>query len=142
MRNIRVLAADTVPSKDDEWMVKVVFEVNVVQQLCNPMHNMHGGAVALLADMATTMAAAPAAREGFWEFGGVSRTLSVTFIKPIPRGTTARVECTLLSVGARLSLLRCIIKDSVSHALLATAEHGKVALSAQIDKKRQEPSKL
>lgn len=91
-------------------LATTIFELTVIPQLCNPMNNMHGGAVATLADMATTMAAAPIARKGFWEFGGVSRTLSVTYLRPVRLGRVVRVECQVRSVGRRLCKW-CILLD-------------------------------
>lgn len=100
-----------VKGKGDE--AEATFELEVVPQLCNPLDNMHGGAMALLADMTTTMAGAPIARQGWWEFGGVSRTLSVTYIRPALLGTTVVVTCVLRSASSRLcefiSFLDCLI---------------------------------
>jgi len=62
---------------------------------------MHGGAVALIFDMCTSMAAAPAATPGWWEFGGVSRMLAVTFLRPITKGTEVLIECEVLQMGQR-----------------------------------------
>lgn len=62
---------------------------------------MHGGAVSLVFDMCTTMAAAPAASKDWWEFGGVSRGLSLTFLRPIARGTEVLIECEVLQMSRR-----------------------------------------
>lgn len=52
--------------------------------------------------MATTMATAPVAEKGWWEFGGVSRTLGVTYLRPVKGGREVRVECVVRGVGRRL----------------------------------------
>ena len=105
MNSIKIISADQNPDGDsqtsDPTLARAVFLLEVVPGLCNPMQNMHGGAVALLADMATTMATAPASQPGFWAFGGVSRTLSVNYISPIGGGSTIRVECVLRRLGKR-----------------------------------------
>ncbi|KAJ5025801.1 HotDog domain-containing protein [Bipolaris maydis] len=111
---------------------EATFELEVIPQLCNPMNNMHGGAMALLVDMTTTMAGAPISRQGWWEFGGVSRTLSVTYVRPALLGTTVAVTCVLRSVSSRLSVTQFIARDKVTGKLLALAEHGKSALVAQV----------
>lgn len=82
--------------------VTATFEFTVERPLCNRMDNMHGGAVSLAYDMCTTMAMAPISTPDFWMFGGVSRTLSVTFLRPAMLGTEVVVECELLQIGARL----------------------------------------
>lgn len=69
------------------------------------MGNMHGGATATLVDMSTTFAQAAITKEGFWEFGGVSRTMGVTYLKPIVQGTIIVIECSVRSVGKRSSEL-------------------------------------
>lgn len=48
------------------------------------------------------MATAPMSKEGFWDFGGVSRTLGVTYLKPVQLGAVVSVECQLRSIGRRL----------------------------------------
>lgn len=83
-------------------LARCIFELQVSQGFCNHMGNMHGGAVATLADMSTTMATAPISNKDFWEFGGVSRSLNVTYLQPILQGMVLRIECMLRSVGKRL----------------------------------------
>lgn len=63
---------------------------------------MHGGAVALVFELCTTMAAAPAASKGWWEFGGVTRGLSMTFLRPIAQESEVLVECEVLQMGKRM----------------------------------------
>ena len=57
MRSIRLTSAKRTPAEDGMEAV-VSFELVVPSELCNPMDRMHGGAMATLADMATTMATA------------------------------------------------------------------------------------
>ena len=45
----------------------------VPKQLCNAGGMLHGGAVALIFDITTSMAITPCIREGFWDGGHVSR---------------------------------------------------------------------
>ena len=78
------------------------FELTVVPEFGNRIGRMHGGAVALLFDMCTTMTVAPAARSDFWHFGGVSRKLDVTYLRPAEVGRTVVVECEVLQLGRRL----------------------------------------
>ena len=63
---------------------------------------MHGGAQALLVDMCTTMAVAPLSSEEFWHFGGLTRTLNVTCLKPVPGGEVVYVDCEVKGIGKRL----------------------------------------
>lgn len=100
MRTMRVVSATAHTTGSEQ--AHCIFHLEILPGFCNPMGNMHGGAVALLADMATSMATAPISQPGWWEFGGVSRTLQVTYLKPVVKGTTVEVECFLRGVGKRL----------------------------------------
>jgi uncharacterized protein (TIGR00369 family) len=78
------------------------FSLTAVGDLCNRTNMLHGGAVSTIVDMATTVAQAPLATPGFWEFGGVSRTLNITFLRPIPKGTEILIVCEVMQVGKAL----------------------------------------
>jgi acyl-coenzyme A thioesterase 13 len=54
--------------------------------------------------MCTTIAMAPCAREDFWHFGGVTRVLSVTYLRPTKTGTRVVIECQVLQVGKRFGM--------------------------------------
>lgn len=136
MRAIRVTSASQSSAEGEDDEAKATFELEVVPGLCNPMNMMHGGAMALLADMTTTMTAAPIARHAWREFGGVSRTLGVTYLRPTYLGTTVAVHCILRSVSSRLSVIQFIARDKASGKLLALAEHGKSAIGTHIHPKK------
>lgn len=93
MRNFRLIDATATP------VSRVVLEFDVLPAFCSKSNNMHGGAVALLTDMATTMATAPIARKDFWHFGGVSRIITVSYLRPIPKGITLLVKCKVVQIG-------------------------------------------
>jgi len=89
---------------------------------------LHGGAIALVIDIATTLALAPIARPGFWQYGGVSRTLSVTYLRPAPLGTTVRIVAEVVQAGRAVCTLKGSVFDDVSGKILSVAEHGKVTI--------------
>jgi len=76
--------------------------MTVVPSMCNRLNNLHGRAQALIYDMCTTMAIAPIAREDFWCFGGVSRVLSVTYLRPAKVNYEVVIECEVVQIGTRL----------------------------------------
>lgn len=105
MYGLKVIDARKVPQAERGPEATATFELEVTPDLCNPMGNMHGGAVATLADMVTSLAVAAVAEEGWWEFSGVSRTLAVTYVRPTPLGITIRIECQVQSLSRRLGEL-------------------------------------
>ena len=102
MYGLKVVDARRVPEAERGPEATATFELEVIPALCNPMGNMHGGAVATLADMVTSLAVAPVSEEGWWEFSGVSRTLQVTYVRPTPLGVTIRIECVVQSLSRRM----------------------------------------
>ncbi|OQU94468.1 hypothetical protein CLAIMM_00822 [Cladophialophora immunda] len=122
--HIAVVSASTTPGK-----ATAVFEMKAAPLFSNRMGNMHGGAVAMIHDMCTTMTAAPLARRDFWWFGGVSRTLLITYLRPVRQNMDLVIECEVLQQGARLSTIRGEIKDKRTGLLLSVAEHNKASIN-------------
>lgn len=106
-----------------------VYEVKAAPIFASRMGNMHGGAVAMILDMCTTMTAAPLAREDFWWFGGVSRTLNMTYLRPVRTGMELLIECEVMQQGARLATIRGQIRDKKTGQLLSLAEHNKASIN-------------
>lgn len=113
-----------------------VFEMKATPEFSSRMGNMHGGAIALIYDMCTTMTAAPLAREDFWWFGGVSRSLSITFLRPVRQNMEILIECEILQQGSRLSTIRGQMRDKSTGSLLSVAEHNKASIDFAQPKER------
>lgn len=96
--HLKIFSASILPNKT----ATATFSMVVPGEFCNRTGMMHGGAVSLTVDMATTLAQAPLAAPGFWEFGGVSRTLSVTYLRPIPKNLEILIVCEVVQVGKAL----------------------------------------
>ncbi|ETN40896.1 uncharacterized protein HMPREF1541_05176 [Cyphellophora europaea CBS 101466] len=122
MRDIQILSATGPPNTTS------VFELEMTPTYCSRMGNAHGGAVSLIFDMCTSMCIAPVARQGFWEFGGVSRTLNVTYMRPVRQGITVLIECEVLQVGKRLAMIRGLMKDKADGRVLCSCEHDKASI--------------
>lgn len=101
------------------------FEYEVQWQHCNKLGNLHGGCAATLFDYCTTLVLALINKPGFWFLLGVSRTLNVTYLRPIPAKETVLIECEILQVGKRLTSLKGVIRRRSDGAIMATCEHGK-----------------
>jgi acyl-coenzyme A thioesterase 13 len=88
-----------------------VYSFTVVPALCNKAGNLHGGAAATVLDNLTSSALLTIARPGFLDAGHVSRTLTVTYLRPVPPGVY-RVESEVVSAGRSLAHVRGRIVDA------------------------------
>lgn len=67
-----------------------------------------------------------------WEFAGVSRTLNVTYIRPVAAGVKVLIECEVVHAGKRLCSLKGVMKRENDGAVMATCEHGKVSIDPKL----------
>ncbi|KAI1297821.1 HotDog domain-containing protein [Xylaria venustula] len=104
----------------------------------NGLGNLHGGCTATIFDICTTFPLQMMSRPGFWQYGGVSRTLNVTYLRPVPVGTTVDIECEVVHAGQRLSSLRGVMRavtnDGSKGPVLTICEHGKVNTDPPVEK--------
>src|SRR4051812_1582454 len=100
MRSLKVISATSITKPSPS--AKVIYSLIVTPALLNPRGTMHGGCVATLVDMCTSLAIAPLVTKDFWHFSGVTRTLGVTCLKPVPGGAEVRFECVVEGIGKRL----------------------------------------
>jgi acyl-coenzyme A thioesterase 13 len=102
------------------------FKFTVAKEYCNRMGNLHGGAAALIFDICTTCALVPIAREGFWQFVGVTRNLNITYLRPAPMGAEVEVFCEVVHAGQRLATIRGEIRKDGK--VLSICEHLKATI--------------
>jgi acyl-coenzyme A thioesterase 13 len=100
MRALRVHSASTTTTPSTS--ASAIFSLVPSTDLLNPRNTMHGGAIALLVDMCTTVVMAPLAQTGFWHFGGVTRTMSITCLRPIEAARQLWIECEVRAIGKRM----------------------------------------
>lgn len=112
-------------STEDPKNPKVVFSYTVQKENCNRSGNLHGGCTASIFDFATSMPLALVNKPGFWFQLGVSRTLNVSYLKPIPCGSKILIECEIVGLGKTLGHTRGIMRRESDGVVLTTCEHGK-----------------
>ncbi|KAJ2905487.1 hypothetical protein MKZ38_005363 [Zalerion maritima] len=103
----------------------ILFQYVVQPSHCNRLGNLHGGSTATLFDWCTTIPLALISKPGFWLFMGVTRTLNVTYLRPVPAGTQVDIHCEILQVGKRLCTVKGVMKRSDDGTIVAVCEHGK-----------------
>jgi acyl-coenzyme A thioesterase 13 len=111
------------------------FAFTVQPDHCNRLQNLHGGCAATLFDFCTTLPLALVARPGFWLYLGVSRSLNVTYLRPVACGEPVLVECEIVQVGQRLCTLRGVLRRRRDCMVMALCEHGKFNTDPPADSK-------
>jgi acyl-coenzyme A thioesterase 13 len=88
----------------------VEFEMTITPLLCNKNQVLHGGAAAMLLDMLTSTILGMLAKPGYLDNGHVSRTLSTTYLRPVPMGAKVKVECNAVAISKRMANLSGVIR--------------------------------
>lgn len=110
----------------------VHYMFTAVPKLCNTGGFLHGGAASTLLDTLTTTALLTIAKPGYWDMLGVSRTLTVTFLRPLPLGTKVFVDCEVVAVGRSMANLKGTMRTG----------DGKVCITCIHDKATEAKPKL
>jgi uncharacterized protein (TIGR00369 family) len=124
--------ADVVPhiynatTPSEEHRSSLLFNYTVQPGHCNRMQSLHGGCIASIFDFTTTLGLLMVSRPGFWQTMGVSRNLSVTYLRPAPIGTEILIEVEIVQVGKTLATLRGTMRRKSGGQITATCEHSKV----------------
>lgn len=88
--------------KVDPSRKSVEIELTIPEGLCNKVDSLHGGAAAsLLDDMTIITLETYYVAKGDWYSTALSRTLTMTYLRPVMGGQTVRITCWPLSVGKR-----------------------------------------
>ena len=112
------------------------FELKVPPGLCNKTGVLHGGAACTLLDTLTSMPLQVMAKPGFLDTGHVSRTITMSYLRPVPAGMTVTVECEVLAVGKSTANVVARLKNPQGKVCV-TCTHDKAVFPA-----RRIPAKL
>jgi len=119
LRHVRLLSASA-----DNGKGRTTFELTVSPSLCNKGGNLHGGAAATLLDSLTSTALTVIAKPGFLDGGHVSRSITMTYLRPVPAGTTVTVECDVVAAGRNTAHIMGVIK-TLDGKVCVTCAHDK-----------------
>ncbi|KAK2608954.1 hypothetical protein QQS21_002530 [Conoideocrella luteorostrata] len=118
-----------VTSADPSTPASVTFSFTCLEEHCNRLENLHGGAAATLFDLCTTIPLVLISKPGFWQYLGVTRNLNVTYFRPVPKGEEVIIETEALQVGKRLATLKGVMRRKRDGEIVSICEH----LKANID---------
>ncbi|KAI5852146.1 HotDog domain-containing protein [Tricharina praecox] len=119
---------------------RAVWEITIPRYLCNLNGSLHGGGAALLLDMCTMSALGPLASDKRWVFlGGVTRSLSLSYLRDCAEGTPVIVDSYVLQAGRTMALIRGEIKSPDGKIFYTVADHHKVNLGPQLAMLEFEP---
>ncbi|KAJ5192264.1 hypothetical protein N7449_008406 [Penicillium cf. viridicatum] len=110
----------------------VSFLLTITPALSNYMGNLHGGCAATLIDVLSTTILLGISEPGKFSYGGVSRNLKVTYLRPVPTGTEVRLVCEVIHVGKRLALLRAEIQRAENQDVCVVGEHEKANTDPEV----------
>ncbi|KAI1471150.1 HotDog domain-containing protein [Daldinia caldariorum] len=150
------LASVSQDPKDNGWMTAITPYLSIVSYSSSPPHpsitfrftvqpihsnglgNLHGGCASTIFDACTTLPLHLISKPGFWQYTGVSRTLNVTYLRPVPVGTSVDIKCDILHAGRKLCALRgemrAVTEDGREGPLLVVCEHGKASTDPPVGK--------
>ncbi|KAF2462594.1 Thioesterase/thiol ester dehydrase-isomerase [Lindgomyces ingoldianus] len=128
--HLTLLSADSSPTPSHPHHSTSVFSLTIPSTLCNMSGTLHGGAVALIFDICTSVSISAVARPGFWDAGHVSRTLNCTYLRPAKEGETVLVESEVVHLGKRMGVVKGTIRGVDDGKVYYTCEHGKACLQA------------
>ncbi|KEF56505.1 uncharacterized protein A1O9_06692 [Exophiala aquamarina CBS 119918] len=108
---------------------RTVWEAVITSRLCNKSGNLHGGAAATLMDNLTSTALVTISKPGFLDAGHVSRTITMSYLRPVPKGSTVRIECEVQAAGRNTANL--LGRMFVNGKLAVTCVHDKAVFSSR-----------
>ncbi|ORY11548.1 HotDog domain-containing protein [Clohesyomyces aquaticus] len=126
--HLTLISADSTPTPSHPHHSTTTFSLTIPSSLCNMSGSLHGGAVALIFDICTSVTISAVSKEGFWDHGHVSRTLNCTYLRPAKEGEKMLVESKVVHLGRRMGVVKGVIRGESDGKVYYTCEHGKAAL--------------
>jgi len=105
----------------------IILELTISPFLGNMGANLHGGAASTILDNCTSTALHVLSPADPGSFGSVSRTLTVTYLRPVPVGTRVRVESEVVTHGRTTANIRGTIR-TLDGKVCVSCVHDKVII--------------
>ncbi|OXV11699.1 hypothetical protein Egran_00543 [Elaphomyces granulatus] len=114
---------------------RVTYRFTVTPDMTNRLGTLHGGCAATLIDTLSTCILEGVSKPGIFSLGGVTRNLKLTYLRPVPLSSEARLICEVVHVGRRLALLKAEIRKVDNGDLCVVGEHEKANTDPQTAQK-------
>lgn len=107
------------------------FTFKVASYYCNGSGNLHGGAQSMMYDICSSLVLQSIGKKDHWINAGVSRVLTVNYLRPAPEGTELEMECEVVAAGKSLAMLRAVLRTADGGKVVSTCEHNKAAVPSK-----------
>ena len=85
---------------------RTVWELVIEPFHCNKNKNLHGGSACLILDNLTSTALVTLAKPGFLDGAHVSRTITMTYLRPVPLGSKVKIVGEVVAAGKSTANIR------------------------------------
>lgn len=113
------------------------WEMEINDAHCNKSGNLHGGMACIILDNLTSTALLTLAKPGFLDAGHVSRTITMSYLRPVPHGSKVKIVCEAVAAGKTTANLRGEIY--VDGKVCVTCIHDKVVFKRGVVHPKQKP---
>lgn len=94
--------------------------MNITPAHCNKGRNLHGGMACIVLDNLTSTALLTLAKPGFLDAGHVSRTITMSYLRPVPVGSKVEIVCEVVQAGRNTANLKGEIRVGGRTAVTCT----------------------
>jgi acyl-coenzyme A thioesterase 13 len=120
---------------------RTVWSLTIGPHHANKGRNLHGGCSATILDNLTSTALLTLAKPGFLDGGHVSRTITMSYLRPVPIGMKVRIECEVVAAGKSTANLYGVIKGP-DGKICVTCVHDKAVFNKGTQKQQDFKPKL
>ncbi len=117
------------------------FEMTILPDHCNKGKNLHGGCSCTILDILSSSALLTLAKPGFLDGGHVSRTITMSYLRPVPVGTKVKIECEVVAAGKTTANILGVIK-TMDGKTCVTCIHDKAVFNSGTQKQQMFKPKL
>lgn len=112
-----------------------MYRLTVTPEMQNTLGSLHGGCAATIIDNLTSTILMATSRPGMFQYGGISRNLNVTYLRPLPLNVELRLICEVVQMGRRLALVKAEMRRVDDNSLCVVGDHQKANMDPEANQK-------